>query len=103
MVGSNSVKRLTIYRASAVVWVLFEIARNPDRIHALREEFQNCVTYDNFSKQYMIDYGTLQSATLLDSFIREVLRTKGDTLSTIRMTTRDVTIGNLIIPKGWLA
>ncbi len=48
----------------------------------------------------MLTSASLKNAERLDSFIREVLRTKGDTLSTIRLTMRDVTLGGYTIPKG---
>ena len=82
--------------ASVAVWVLYELAARPELLPDLRAEILEClqtncdaVTYDN-----------LQDAVKLDSFIREVMRTKGDTLSTCRMTTTNVGLGNHIIPKG---
>ena len=42
----------------------------------------------------------LRSAVRLDSFIREVMRTKNDTLSTVRETTEDTELGGLTLPKG---
>ena len=41
----------------------------------------------------------LSQLTLLDSFIREVMRTKGDTWGPVRQTTRRVQIGPYILPK----
>ncbi len=43
---------------------------------------------------------SLREARLMDSFIREVMRLKGDTISTMRYTTTDVPLGDVIIPKG---
>ena len=67
---------------------------------ALRDEMYSCATINSKSNALKITYGALQDATLLDSFIREVLRTKGDTLSVCRKTTEDVLIAGKIIPKG---
>ncbi|KAK7457794.1 hypothetical protein VKT23_010134 [Stygiomarasmius scandens] len=47
-----------------------------------------------------LTYAALKNAEQLDSFIREVMRTKGDTLLTTRLTTRDVPLAGYIIPKG---
>lgn len=49
-----------------------------------------------------ITFKTIQQAVELDSFIREVLRMKGDTVSLVRLTTRDAPLGGYIIPKGSL-
>ena len=43
---------------------------------------------------------SLREAHLLDSFIREVMRLKGDTISTMRYTTCDAPLGEYVIPKG---
>ena len=67
---------------------------------ALRDEMNSCATIDLESNTLEISYGALQDATLLDSFIREVLRTKGDTLSVCRKPTEDVLVGGKTIPKG---
>jgi cytochrome P450 len=42
----------------------------------------------------------IQKATWLDSFIREVMRTKGDTLNVCRLTAADTNLGGYTIPKG---
>lgn len=49
-----------------------------------------------------LSYDVLRRTTFLDSFIREVLRLKGDTLSLIRGTTRDIPLAAYTIPKGKL-
>ncbi|KAJ7157267.1 cytochrome P450 [Mycena filopes] len=88
--------------ASVVVWVIFEIAMRPEYLKALRDEVQNHldpVTHD-FDPSNVGD--ALQKAVWLDSFIREVMRTKGDTLAICRMTTGDIHLGDYTIPKGHL-
>ena len=67
---------------------------------ALRDEMYSCATINSKSNALKFSYGALQDATLLDSFIREVLRTKGDTLSVCRKTTEDVLVAGKTIPKG---
>lgn len=47
-----------------------------------------------------ITYKALKDAVRLDSFIREVLRTKGDTLNAVRRATCNVPLGEYTIPKG---
>ncbi|KAJ7762300.1 cytochrome P450 [Mycena maculata] len=88
--------------ASVVVWVVFELALRPEYLKALREEIHNNidpVTNDLDSSNIG---EVIQRAVWLDSFIREVLRTKGDTLSTCRFTTSDIPLGGYTIPKGHL-
>ncbi|KAH8108863.1 cytochrome P450, partial [Phellopilus nigrolimitatus] len=88
--------------ASVVVWIVFEIAARPEYIPALRDEMISSAAVDPITKHPAASYEALQNAEYLDSFVREVMRTKGDTLSTCRKTTQDVTIGEYKIPKGFL-
>lgn len=79
-----------------MVWALCEIALRPelqDEIHAEVEKF-----IENGHEN--ISHDDLQKAVLTDSFLREVMRTKGDTFSTVRMAMNDVPLGKYIIPKG---
>jgi cytochrome P450 len=81
--------------------VLFELAKRPEHLPALKEELDNLFECDRSSGvPVSITYEDLRSARYLDSFIREVMRTKGDTLSTVRITTTDVPLGGYVIPKG---
>jgi len=77
------------------------LALRPDYQDRLRieldEHFKSLEDFDGARCSEM-----LESATQLDSFIREVLRTKGDTLSTCRRSTVDVTVDEFTIPKGHL-
>ncbi|KAJ6601157.1 cytochrome P450 [Mycena vulgaris] len=88
--------------ASVVVWVVFELARRPEYLNRLREEVQINVdpVTNNLDPSNIGE--AIQKALWLDSFIREVMRTKGDTLSTCRLTTSDVPLGGYTIPKGHL-
>ena len=88
------------FRATVSVWIIYEIATHPEYMDALRDEMYSCATIESKSNTLKISYGALQDATLLDSFIREVLRTKGDTLSVCRKTTEDVLVAGKTIPKG---
>lgn len=80
-----------------IVWVVFELAKRPENIAALRSE--NILETDDDGKQ-RLTYASLRNAERLDSFIREVMRTKGETLSTVRQTTKNVQLGGYIIPEG---
>ncbi|KAF7292789.1 hypothetical protein MIND_01177600 [Mycena indigotica] len=86
--------------ASTVVWIMFELTLRPEYFQHIREEALNHadpLTLDLNA----LEIGTaLQKATWLDSFIREVMRTKGDTLSMCRRTTIDTDMGGYTIPKG---
>ncbi|KAJ7811771.1 cytochrome P450 [Mycena olivaceomarginata] len=88
--------------ASVVVWVVFEIAKRPEYLKALRDELHNNVDPVTNDLDPSNIGEAIQKATLLDSFIREVMRTKGDTLATCRLTTADVHLAGYTIPKGHL-
>ncbi|KAK0503647.1 cytochrome P450 [Armillaria luteobubalina] len=88
--------------AAVIIWVVFELAVRPEIIPTLRAELQDVLEVDEHGGKPMLTSASLKNAERLDSFIREVMRTKGDTLSTIRLTTRDVTLGGYTIPKGQL-
>ncbi|KAJ7169083.1 cytochrome P450 [Mycena crocata] len=93
----------SVHQTSSVVsWVVCELAARPEYLPEIREEFDLLSAPDPATKLPQITQTALKRATSLDSFIREVLRTKGDTLSTCRLTTRDVNIGGVVIPKGFL-
>ncbi|THU84769.1 cytochrome P450 [Dendrothele bispora CBS 962.96] len=83
--------------AIVIVWVLFELATRPQFLEAFRKEVQESTNSDG---DLCLTYASLKKAEQLDSFIREVMRTKGDTLLTTRLTTKDVPLAGYIIPKG---
>ncbi|KAJ6520500.1 cytochrome P450 [Mycena sanguinolenta] len=88
--------------ASVVVWVVFEIAKRPEYLKALREEVHNNIDPVTNELDSTNIEKAIRNATWLDSFIREVMRTKGDTLAVCRMTSVDTHIGGYTIPKGHL-
>ncbi len=71
----------------------------PEYLAPLREELANVLEEDE-TGALRLTAQSLREARLMDSFIREVMRLKGDTISAMRYTTCDVPLGNLIIPKG---
>lgn len=79
---------------------MFEIATRSEHLNALRDELFSLTTVDPTTKRPMLTYESLQEAKFLDSFIREVLRTKGDTLSAVRKSTQDVVVAGKVVPKG---
>ncbi|KAJ7083407.1 cytochrome P450 [Mycena belliarum] len=88
--------------ASVVVWVVFELSTRPEYLQKLREEVHSNVDPVTNSLDPSNIGEAVQKAIWLDSFIREVMRTKGDTLSTCRLTTSDIPLGGYTIPKGHL-
>ncbi|KAI0352283.1 cytochrome P450 [Trametes cingulata] len=80
-------------------WVLYQLAVRPEYLGPLREELSRVLEEDE-TGALRLTAASLREARLLDSFIREVMRLKGDTISTMRYTTCDVPLGNVIIPKG---
>ena len=79
-----------------MVWVLCEIALRPEYQDQIRDEIKILLK----DGPENLTYETLNQAVLTDSFIREVMRTKGDTFSTVRMAVNDVQLGEYTIPKG---
>lgn len=79
-----------------MVWVLCEIALRPDYQKELYTEVKDILT----DGPENLTHDDLQGAVRLDSFIREVMRTKGDTFSTVRMTMHDTAFDGYLVPKG---
>lgn len=78
---------------------MLELARRPEYTKAVREEIQ-CLINQGEVKDGLFAYSSARKAKVLDSFIREVMRTKGDILSITRETTTDVSLAGYTIPKG---
>ncbi|PGG98011.1 hypothetical protein AJ79_09002 [Helicocarpus griseus UAMH5409] len=80
--------------AVASTWILAKLAEKQDEyLPAIREEWDTIAPSSE-----PLNVKKLCQLTLLDSFIREVFRTKGDTWGPIRQTTRPVRIGPYVIP-----
>ena len=79
-----------------MVWVLCELALRPEYQDQIRDEIKILLK----EGPEHLTHETLNQAVLTDSFIREVMRTKGDTFSTVRMAVNDVQLGEYTIPKG---
>ncbi|EHY54817.1 hypothetical protein ABEF92_005245 [Exophiala dermatitidis] len=77
-------------------WVLIKLAEKQDEYLPAIQEQWNAVAPANES----LTVKKLNELTLLDSFIREVLRTKGDTWGPVRQTTRPVRVGPYVLPKN---
>ncbi|KIY71972.1 cytochrome P450 [Cylindrobasidium torrendii FP15055 ss-10] len=83
--------------AVVIVWVIFELAKRPEFAEGFRAE---TVYETDTDGKLRLSHASTKNAERLDSFIREVMRTKGDTLSTVRQTTVDAPLGGYIVPKG---
>jgi len=79
-----------------MVWVLCELALRPEYKNDICDEIKNLLN----DAPERLTHENLKQAVLTDSFIREVMRTKGDTFSTVRMAAKDVQLGEYTIPKG---
>lgn len=84
-------------------WVLIKLAQKQDEyLPAIREEWESILRSDDSGdshQQGQLSVKRLNQLTLLDSFIREVLRTKGDAWGPVRQTTKPVRIGPHVLPK----
>ncbi|KAJ7695418.1 cytochrome P450 [Mycena rosella] len=93
----------SIHQTSAVIiWVVYELGVRRENLPLLRQELVDILETDPVSGKPTLTYSSLRNAERLDSFIREVLRMKGDTLTIFRLTTKDVPLGGYIIPKNTL-
>ncbi|KAI0779004.1 cytochrome P450 [Trametes elegans] len=82
-------------------WVLCRLAEYPEYLGPLREEILRVLEEDE-TGQMRLTAKSLREARLMDSFLREVMRLKGDTIASMRLTTTDVPLGNVVVPKGSL-
>lgn len=77
-------------------WMLIKLTqKQDDYLPAIRQEWES-VNRPGES----LSVKKLSQLTLLDSFIREVFRTKGDTWGPLRQTTRPVRVGPYVLPKN---
>ncbi|KAI5992844.1 cytochrome P450 [Pisolithus marmoratus] len=86
--------------AASAVWVVFELSIRKEYLPFVEEELSAVADNINSDGVHRLSYDSLCRSTVLDSFVREVLRTKVDSLGIVRETTRDVPLGGYIIPKG---
>lgn len=84
-----------------MVWVTYHLALRPDCQKSLRDELNSLTSPENSGyKGSNVGYLELRKAVKADSFIREVLRMKGDSVNVVRSSIRDVELGGYMIPKG---
>lgn len=84
--------------AVASFWILIQLAEKQDEyLPSIREQWETIAPLNNTGT-----VKRLGQMTLLDSFIRETLRTKGDTWGPIRQTTNPVRVGPYVLPKNAL-
>lgn len=88
-------------RATIMIWVTFHLALRQDCQEYLRDEVSSILSSRELNDSNpVIDVQTMQDAVKADSFIREVLRMKGDLVNLVRAPVRDIELGGYIIPKG---
>ncbi|KNG87425.1 hypothetical protein ANOM_004275 [Aspergillus nomiae NRRL 13137] len=89
---------------SITMWTIFQLALRSEYQDIIRREIHDLTGRDSSSPIPIseLDMRTLRKASRTDSFIREVLRTKGDAVNLVRMARRDVQMGDYIVPKGSL-
>jgi len=79
----------------ATTTVLFRLAQEPTFADEIRAGLE---TMDE--EELLRSAIAQRDPDLLDSFIREALRTRGDVLGSVRKARKDVQLGQYIIPKG---
>lgn len=84
--------------AVAGLWILIGLTEKQEQyLPAIRKQWDSVVSSNG---KLSVKY--LSRMTLLDSFIRETFRTKGDSWGAIRQTTAPVQIGAYVLPKNAL-
>lgn len=78
-----------------MVWVTFFLAQHPDCQESIRKEALSIAKAGGAFTQE-----GLHSAVLTDSFLREALRMKGDSVNAVRHCVEDVELDGFTIPKG---
>ncbi|KAI6042164.1 cytochrome P450 [Pisolithus marmoratus] len=86
--------------AASAVWVIFELSIRKEYLPSIGEELSTVADSIDSDGIHRLSYDSLCRSHVLDSFVREVLRTRVDSLDMIRETTRDVLLGGYTIPKG---
>ncbi|KAH6629976.1 cytochrome P450 [Chaetomium sp. MPI-SDFR-AT-0129] len=81
----------------SMIWVTFFLAQYPDCQEAIRKECSSIAQGGGAFKQE-----GLQSAVLTDSFIREAMRLKGDSVNAVRQCVKTVELDGITVPKGSL-
>ncbi|KAG5210798.1 hypothetical protein GTR04_6522 [Trichophyton interdigitale] len=88
---------------AAIIWVTFYLALYPETQKIIHEEISSIVREEeNADGSFILDSSGIAKAVKTDSFIREVMRMKGDTINVARLTMKDVELGGYRIPKGYL-
>ncbi|KAF3230200.1 hypothetical protein TWF191_010898 [Orbilia oligospora] len=82
-----------------MVWATFFLAVHLESQVEIREELIK-ITEQHYCSQLRGPVPDVKKALRTDSFIREVLRMKGDTVNVVRASVRDVDLGGYLIPKG---
>ncbi|PIG81994.1 cytochrome P450 [Aspergillus arachidicola] len=79
---------------------MFQLALHPEYQDIIRREIHDLIRRDSSPVPISeLDMRTLRKASCTNSFIREVLRMKGDAVNLVRMARRDVKLGGFTIPK----
>lgn len=85
----------------AAFCVLILAQKQDEYLPALQQEWAEAVAVDAEGNHHLT-VDSLRDLSLLDSFIREVMRTKGDTFAPVRWATKDTQVGPYLIPKNSL-
>ncbi|KAE8369044.1 cytochrome P450 [Aspergillus caelatus] len=82
------------------MWTIFQLALHSEYQDIIRREIHDLTSRDTSQIPISeLDMRTLRKALRTDSFIREVLRMKGDAVNLVRMARKDVQLGDYIVPK----
>ncbi|EFE42642.1 hypothetical protein TRV_02594 [Trichophyton verrucosum HKI 0517] len=86
---------------AAIIWVTFYLALYPETQKIIHDEISTIIREEEHADgDFILDSSGIAKAAKTDSFIREVMRMKGDTINVARLTMKDVELGGYRIPKG---
>ncbi|PLB53031.1 cytochrome P450 [Aspergillus steynii IBT 23096] len=85
-----------------MTYVVFELARHPECQELILTDLSRSTTPspDSTSTSLLLTSESLRDATHAESFTREVLRMKGEAITTARSPRSDMELGGYFIPRG---
>ncbi|KAM5436428.1 hypothetical protein MferCBS31731_005919 [Microsporum ferrugineum] len=82
---------------ATIIWITYYLALHPESQKAIHSEISSIMSSQEGTT---FDSSDMAKAVVTDSFIREVLRMKGDTINVARLTVKEVEMAGYRIPKG---
>ncbi|KAA8646104.1 uncharacterized protein ATNIH1004_007530 [Aspergillus tanneri] len=85
-----------------MTYVVFELARHPECQESILSDLSRSLNWSPSGPPLALTAETLRHVVCAESFIREVLRMKGETITTVRSPRKDLQLAGYFIPRGAL-